>query len=218
MKLQTIITTLSVLIAPMAIVAQEMFGEYPYCTGCKSNYKDVDGEWNYTNNTWCKVNEKKCQATTCEPVDGYPCCENPSRTVAYVDFDGEWGVENNNWCIRNPLPEFTDVKITMESWLDLMPKVYTNEEDAKKEKEAKFIFFLGIDKADFFNTYEIKKIAINDIQISNDKIIIQPDQDLFLFNTVHYDMTLNTVKLIINNKKTKQNYLKEITVVLGKAY
>jgi len=76
-----------------------MFGDYPYCSGCESNYSDEDGEWYFIDNTWCKINEKKCNTKTCEPVNGYPCCENPSIDVSYVDNDGNWGVENNNWCI-----------------------------------------------------------------------------------------------------------------------
>jgi len=43
---------------PMTVASQAMFGEYPYCKGCNSNYEDCDGAWNYSNNSWCKVNEK----------------------------------------------------------------------------------------------------------------------------------------------------------------
>lgn len=75
-----------------------MFGDYPYCSGWESSYTDEDGGWNIVNDNWCKVNDNKCN-NVCQPVNGYPCCENSSTKIEYVDDDGNWGVENDNWCI-----------------------------------------------------------------------------------------------------------------------
>jgi len=78
----------------------EMFGDYPYCSGCESIYTDEDGGWNLVNDNWCKVNDKKCSShQECQPVNGFPCCSNPSTEVYYVDDDAQWGVENNDWCV-----------------------------------------------------------------------------------------------------------------------
>ncbi|OUM59341.1 Non-catalytic module family DOC2, partial [Piromyces sp. E2] len=81
---------------------EDTFYGYPYCTGCESSYTDEFGDWNYVNNDWCKVKDSQCNKdVSCEPVNGFPCCEGPSPQVEYVDFDGEWSKENDNWCIIN---------------------------------------------------------------------------------------------------------------------
>ena len=214
MKLQNVIAALAAL-APMVVVAEELFGgKYPYCTGCEAKYENEDGQWNYIDHTWCKVNEEKCNVSTCKPVDGYPCCSDPSTKVQYVDFDGEWGVENNNWCIRNPLPEFTDVKIKLNSWLDLMP----GPGDPEAKKKAYFGFELGINKAEFKKKYEIKMVSINDENINIEELYYPDSRDYFRIDTTHYEEGTNTVKLIILNKETKQSYLKEIIQELSYAF
>jgi len=206
MKLSTIITTLTALVTPMAVVAQseEMFGKYPYCTGCVTNYQDAKGEWYYTNNTWCKVNEEKCQAMTCKSVKGYPCCEKSTRKVDYVDFEGEWSVENKKWCLRNPLPEFTDVKMgEYESWVN----TFGYDEEIKM---AIFDFYID-DKTSFLLNYEIMKISNNDVPITIDEISLHFDPyiDHIRIITSKYITSINVIKMIIRNKKTNEHYIKE---------
>lgn len=193
MKLQTVIFVLISLVAPMAVASEEMFGNYPYCSGCEAKYENEDGQWNYIDHTWCKVNEEKC--------------------------NGEWSIENNDdndWSMYNSLPEFTDVSIELYSWLDLMPGMTIPGE----KKEAYFVFNLGISKEEFQEKYEVKNITINDEEINlNKEFYYYPDdRDAFRIDTIHYERGVNEVKILIHNKETNQSYLKKISQELKYTY
>jgi hypothetical protein len=210
MKLQTVFTGFAAL-APMAVVAEELFGgKYPYCTGCESKYENEDGLWNYIDHTWCKVDEEKCNSiATCEPVDGYPCCKDSSIPVIYIDDDGNWGVENNDWCLISNASKL-DLDLDVGAWLDMMPGPNTSS-----FKDA--FFYISVKKYDvkaFLEEYEITKIVVNGNQVSTSKIYT--DRYLgFRFESNYYVKdNLNNIKFTIKNKKTNQSYNEEYNVKL----
>lgn len=221
MKLQTIITAtaMAALVTPVSVIAQseDNFHGYPYCNGCESNYSDSDGEW-YYDDSWCKVNEALCKIPTCEPVDGYSCCENSSAEVFDIDVSGTWGIENSEWCLIKSLQPFTDVDISVRSYLDLMPKYNTNGQKIE-QKEAYFIFTLeGINTYNFFEKYEFETIIINGNKISIDKVKYNDQSEDFRINTEYYIEGSNSSKFVIKNKTTNISYTKEISSNLYKAY
>jgi len=208
MKLQSIVISLAILIAPMTAIAQsqEMYGNYPYCSECISNYKDINGDWYYSHNkqSWCKVDEKKCQDISCGLVKGFSCCENPSTTVAYVDADGEWGVENDKWCVIETSQEL-NFDIELYSWIDLMPS-------HDPVLEAYFLFELeGIKNETFIEEYEIVHIELNGNPINNEKIYYAVYSG-FGFDALDYNKDVNHVKLTLKNKNTNKEYTKEYDV------
>ena len=215
MKFQSIIIVLTRLVTSMSVFeSQEMFGDYPYCKGCESNYKDIDGDWYYAGNSWCKINEKKCNpatTSTCEPVDDFPCCENSSIRVSYVDFNGEWGIENNKWCLINSFPEFTDVDITLYSWLDLMPMSIPSEDYIRP---AYFVFTTEVETSVFLEKYEVEKVMINEKEINITEVEYSSNQNGFRIDTIYYKKDSNDVRIIIRNKETNKRYLKEIIAPL----
>jgi len=220
MKLQTVIIAISALVTPIAVIAQseELFGgKYPYCNGCEAKYENEDGQWNYIDHTWCKVNEEKCNtASTCEPVDGYPCCKDSSLPIVYTDDSGNWSIENNNWCIMASAPTLAtlDIEIEVGGWLDLMPGT-----NYSSEKEAYYyIRPAGIEVADFLEKYEVTSLTVNGNQVSTQKIY--PDRYLgFRFNSIYYDRTKdNNVKFTLKNKKTNQIYNVEYDITLEITY
>jgi len=193
---------------------QEMYGDYPYCSGCESNYTDGDGDWYFDNNNWCKVNEKKCQPVTCEPINGYECCKNSSTPIVYTDNDGAWGVEDDNWCFVQSLQEFNDFKITASSLLDLMPKGDPITKKLITKKEARFDFSYDIDN--FNEKYEVEFLSINGNVMESDSINYLSSS--FRIYTEEFVDGVNEIKVIIRNKKTNQKYLNMFTVPIYKVY
>ncbi|KAG4092058.1 hypothetical protein H8356DRAFT_1705506 [Neocallimastix lanati (nom. inval.)] len=208
MKLQNYIIAIGIFISSMVVVVQstEMFGEYPYCTGCESNYSDSDGDWNYIDDHWCKVDDKKCQAgDSFELIAGYPSCVNSFNQAYYFDFNGEWGVENNDWCFIKPLEKITDLNVEVKSIVDLMPKI--TQEGRRILRSANFRFYI---EKSFLDEYKVEKILLNDYEI--DIALLKPlSEDGFSFNTEEYfDTTTNNIKILFHNIVTNHGYLLDL--------
>jgi len=200
MKLQIFVIVIVTLVTPMIIIAQseeKMFGKYPYCTECKYNYKDDDGDWFYSHSkeSWCKVDEKKCQEISCGPVRGFSCCNDTSIKVSYSDTDGEWGVENKKWCLIEP-SEF-DIDMSLYAWHD--------ENPLSPDYGAMFSFkLIDISNADFMKKYDTVYAELNGNQVDPyfDPIGIR-------FETYTYDRNNNNITLIFREKKTNKRYFKK---------
>jgi len=221
MKLHSFIIAIATLVVPMTVIAQseeEMFGKYPYCAECTVNYKDNNGDWYYSHHkeSWCKVEEKKCQEITCGPVKGFPCCNDTSTTVSYTDADGDWGVENKKWCLVEYFEEL-DIGIELNGWLDIMPGAFY-------DKGAQFLIFLtstiktefggfpdieGITEKHntFKENYEIVSIELNGHQIND----VNYDDPLLIcrFSSLYYELDNNTLLLIFKDKKNNKKYNKK---------
>ena len=116
-------------------------------------------------------------------------------------------------------PEFTDISISLSSWLDLMPKIIEPGEDENAIDKAYFVFHLGIKSEEFREKYEVKSISINDEDIDLDKeFYYQEYSNSFRVDTIHYQRGINKVKIIILNKETNQKYIKQISQELDYAY
>lgn len=184
---------------------EKMFGNYPYCDGCETNYTDKDGGWYYTNKTWCKVNEKKC-FNICEPVKGYQCCKDSSTKVISEDNDGTWGIENKKWCLIQTIPEFNDFEITADSVYDGMP-------GQLKEKRFRCIFKYPLDN--FKENYEIVSVIFNGNPINPNNIVYYNKE--FRFYPIDY-LENNEIKMILRNKETNQKYFKIFNTKLIKLF
>jgi len=117
---------------------------------------DADGDWFYSHSTesWCKVDEVKCQEISCGPVRGFPCCNDTSIKVSYSDADGEWGVENKKWCLIEPTE--LDVNIGVFAWHDENPM------SMEPDHGAIFCFeFIDFSFADFKKKYDIVYGEVN---------------------------------------------------------
>ena len=66
-------------------------------------------------------------------------------------------------------PEFTDISISLYSWLDLMPRIIEPGEDQNAIRKACFLFNLGLKSEEFREKFEVKSISINDEDIDLDK-------------------------------------------------
>jgi len=200
MKLQFFIMAIATLVAPMIIIAQseeDMFGEYPYCTECEANYKDINGLWFYSfsEDSWCKIEQKnKCKDIICGPVKGYPCCNN-STEVSYLDADGEWGVENNKWCSIEPSEEL-DVDITVFAWRNGGLGYNTNNA----------IFFFTVNSISFEEYKE--KYDLIDAELNDRHIGVGYDISGLRYETIFYEDS-NYIKLVFKDKKTNKRYIKE---------
>ncbi|ORX78047.1 hypothetical protein BCR32DRAFT_247469 [Anaeromyces robustus] len=174
----------------------EMFGDYPYCNGCETNYTDKDGSWNFIDETWCKVSEKKC-FKICEPIKGYQCCKDSSTEVISKDNDGSWGIENKKWCLIQTIPEFNDFEINASCTMD-------GSGINKLLKYVQFIFSYE-ENVNFEEKYEIVSILLNDNPVNLDNITYF--SKYFRFYTSNY-LETNEIKMILRDKTTKQKYYK----------
>ena len=211
MNLQSFIIAIATLVAPMIVItqSQEMFGKYPYCTECEANFKDAEGVWFYSHSedSWCKVDENKCQGISCGAIKGFPCCNDPSTTVSYTDADGEWGVEKKKWCLVESLNEL-DFGIELKAWLNAMPS--TNENDNVATRPATFSFTINdISLEDFKENYEIQFIELNGKPIHNNQVDYNGRYG-FRFNSLNYKNTNNNIQLKLKNNKTNKKYIKEL--------
>jgi len=192
---------LAILVAPMTVTAQseeEMFGEYPYCTECEANYKDINGVWFYSfsEDSWCKVDQNnKCKDIICGTVKGYPCCNNNSTVVSYIDADGEWGVENNKWCSIEPTEEI-DVDISVFVW--------RNAGLGYDGKEAIFLFSIN---SMSFKEYE-EKYGLMDAILNDRHIAVWYEAGSLRYETIFYE-DKNYIKLVFKDKATNKRYIKE---------
>ncbi|ORX65990.1 hypothetical protein BCR32DRAFT_272677 [Anaeromyces robustus] len=175
---------------------EEMFGDYPYCDECVSNYFDKDGGWYYdkTDKTWCKVNERRC-FSICEPKKGYKYCKNSSKIIT-TDTDGTtWGIEDNHWCLIQTIPEYNDFELTPVSYIDKI-----------SGQEYKIVNFLYDKGNNFEEKYEIVTLIINGIPVNFSKITYNSNS--FSFKTESVMWKENEIKMILRDKTTKQKYFK----------
>ena len=114
------------------------------------------------------------------------------------------------------LQELTDFDIEAYSWINLMPTVYV-EGEIPEENKAFFLFTLnGISKDTFTSEYEIVKIILNDKEIEKNKISFE-DENGFRFTNKEYKKN-NSITLIIENKSSKQKYIKKFNISTEEAW
>lgn len=113
---------------------------------------------------------------------------------------------------ESDMQELKDFRITVTSYLDLMP----SEGGNNRNKEAYFLFSLsGISGYEFMENYEIDSIKLNDTVIDNKKIIYEDNE--FRFYSDKYKES-NELEIIIKNKKNNQKYFKNLKVSTSKVY
>jgi len=190
----------------------EMFGDYPYCSGCESNYTDEDGNWYYNSNdeSWCKVNEDKCKI--CEPVNGYECCNSISTLVSNIDDNGVYGIENDKSCLISTLPSFklNNFGLSVVAIQDLMP---TTEPGS----HIYISFEYRTDLSNFKEKYEIEFLWLNGKSINTKDIIYQPQVKEFRIKPEEC-LQYNDIKMVIRDRETNQRYMDNYYVRLNKVH
>eukprot|EP00833_Pecoramyces_ruminatium_P002804 jgi/Orpsp1_1/1176836/evm.model.c7180000059206.1 len=231
MKLQIVVTAsvIAALASPIAINAltpEEYYEKYgvmvEYCDSCDfleegQQGDDQSGLWHTAEDQWC-IPDEKCFQRECEPVDGYPCCEDPSAEIFDIDRSGTWGVENDGWCLIKSLQPFTEVHIYSNAHLERGPYY------GRPRWGANFIFKIADMSLDeFFEKYEIETILINGHNISVDDIYVdifyENYPDAFGICTKYYiENKINEEKFVIKNKETGISYTLEESNILVVTY